>query len=262
MVTTTSAASEEAVTPLAPMATPTSARASAGASLMPSPTMIVGPAARSAMTTSTLSAGVHSPSAMSTPSTAPTLSATSVRSPDTITTRSMPLRRSSRIVRAASGRVGSSSRNAPIGSSSMATKTVSAASSSARRRIGVAHRGSAGGATHAALPTATARPAMRPRTPLPGTSSTLSGIDSATRPVPPGRWRPRRRGARPGRGRRRAKHLIGRFCPDKDDLGDGRPADRQRAGLVQQQHPALVQSFQRQSAFDDHAARQPGRGQR
>ena len=86
-VSTTSAASDEAVPPLAPMATPTSARASAGASLMPSPTMIVGPAARSATTMSTLSAGLHSASAESTPSTTPTLSATSARSPDTITTR-------------------------------------------------------------------------------------------------------------------------------------------------------------------------------
>ena len=48
----------------------------------------------------------------------------------------MPLRRSSRIVRAASGRTGSSSRNAPAGSPSMATNTVSAPSRSARRRIG------------------------------------------------------------------------------------------------------------------------------
>ena len=41
-VRTTSAASDEAVAPRAPMATPTSARARAGASLMPSPTMMVG----------------------------------------------------------------------------------------------------------------------------------------------------------------------------------------------------------------------------
>ncbi len=42
-ISTTSAASLEAVAPRAPIATPTSAAASAGASLMPSPTMIVTP---------------------------------------------------------------------------------------------------------------------------------------------------------------------------------------------------------------------------
>ncbi len=41
-VSTTSAASEAAVAPRAPSATPTSARASAGASLIPSPTIMVG----------------------------------------------------------------------------------------------------------------------------------------------------------------------------------------------------------------------------
>ena len=43
---TTSAASDEAVAPRAPIATPTSAAARAGASLMPSPTMTVGPPSR------------------------------------------------------------------------------------------------------------------------------------------------------------------------------------------------------------------------
>ena len=47
---TTSATSDEAVAPRAPMATPTSARARAGASLMPSPTMTVGPNRRASST--------------------------------------------------------------------------------------------------------------------------------------------------------------------------------------------------------------------
>ena len=72
-----SAASDDAVAPLAPMATPMSAAASAGASLSPSPTMIVTPCSRSAPTASTFSAGVRSDRIRSTPSAAPTDSATS-----------------------------------------------------------------------------------------------------------------------------------------------------------------------------------------
>ena len=77
-VITRSAASELAVAPRAPMATPTSAVASAGASLMPSPTMTRIPSARafSSATASTLSAGVRSASTASTPIAAATMSAT------------------------------------------------------------------------------------------------------------------------------------------------------------------------------------------
>ena len=52
-----SAASEVAVEPRAPMATPMSAAARAGASLTPSPTMTVTARARSSCTAATLSAG-------------------------------------------------------------------------------------------------------------------------------------------------------------------------------------------------------------
>ena len=114
-VRTTSAASELAVAPRAPMATPTSARASAGASLMPSPTMMVTPLRRSSVTASTFSCGVRSASTASTPIMAPTASAASSRSPVTMTTRVMPSLRSRRMVRAASGRIGSSSSSAPAG---------------------------------------------------------------------------------------------------------------------------------------------------
>ena len=114
-VRTTSAASEEAVAPRAPTATPTSASASAGASLMPSPTMIVRPARCSSRTASTFSAGVRSARTSSTPMTAPTVCAFSSRSPVTMTMRRMPSRRSWRIVRAASGRIGSSRSSAPTG---------------------------------------------------------------------------------------------------------------------------------------------------
>ena len=59
-VNTTSAASDEAVAPRTPIATPTSAAARAGASLMPSPTMTTMPRSRSSRTTSTFSAGLRS----------------------------------------------------------------------------------------------------------------------------------------------------------------------------------------------------------
>ena len=54
---TTPADCAEAVTPDAPMATPTSAAASAGASLMPSPTISVGPLRQPSCTKRTLSCG-------------------------------------------------------------------------------------------------------------------------------------------------------------------------------------------------------------
>ena len=118
-VSTASAASEEALDPRAPMATPTSARASAGASLIPSPTMMTGARPRSARTASSLSAGVRSASTSSTPITAPTASATSARSPVTMTIRLIPPSRSARMVRAASGRSGSSRTSAPAGTPSI-----------------------------------------------------------------------------------------------------------------------------------------------
>ena len=77
---TMSAASDDAVAPRAPIATPTSATARAGASLMPSPTMTSGPAAssRSCWTASTLSVGDRSASTASIPTAAPTISGTRV----------------------------------------------------------------------------------------------------------------------------------------------------------------------------------------
>ena len=111
---TTSAASDDAVAPRAPIATPTSAAASAGASFSPSPTKIVTPSSRSASTALTFSAGSRSDRTRSTPSAAPTDSATSGWSPVTMTTRLIPARRSVRITRGESGRIGSSMTNAPV----------------------------------------------------------------------------------------------------------------------------------------------------
>ena len=86
-VSTTSAASDDAVAPRAASATPAPAAASAGASLMPSPTMIVAAPADSARDRGSFAAGSQSASTASTPTTRPTMSATSARSPVTSTTR-------------------------------------------------------------------------------------------------------------------------------------------------------------------------------
>ncbi len=178
-VSTTSAASEAAVAPRAPRATPTSARASAGASLTPSPTIMVGARRVSSFTTSSFSAGERSASTSSTPMTAPTVSATSVRSPVTITIRSIPLLLSERRVRAASGRRGSSNTRTPAGTPSMPTKTVRAPSRCALRRAERAHLGVPVTPDHDAFPTATWRPATVPRMPWPASSSTPSGSESS-----------------------------------------------------------------------------------
>ena len=88
------------------IATPTSAAASAGASLMPSPTITTGPRVRSASTASTLSAGVCSARTASTPASRPTVSARSAWSPVTSTMRSKPAARSRRNMRGDSARRG------------------------------------------------------------------------------------------------------------------------------------------------------------
>ena len=140
-VSTTSAASEDAVAPRAASATPTPAAASAGASLTPSPTMIVAPCADSRSIAASLSAGSQSASTVSTPTMRPTMSAMSARSPVTSTTRRDPglAQRAHHPGRVGPDRV--LSRNAPAGSSSTATKTVSEPSRSARRRTWRTHGG-------------------------------------------------------------------------------------------------------------------------
>ena len=142
-VITRSAASELAVAPRAPIATPTSAMASAGASLMPSPTMTTGPSesAISWRTASTLSAGVRSARTPSTPIAAPTISATEAWSPVTMTIRVIPARRSERIARGVSGRIGSSRTRAPARRSSARTKTWVLPSTAPRLRSSRAHPG-------------------------------------------------------------------------------------------------------------------------
>ena len=77
-----------------PMAMPTSAAASAGASLMPSPAMATTfPSARRRFTASALSAGSSSARTSSMPSSAPTFSAAALLSPVSMTTRTPDARR-------------------------------------------------------------------------------------------------------------------------------------------------------------------------
>ena len=141
-VSTASAASDEAVEPRAPMAIPTSASASAGASLMPSPVVMTGARRCSRRTAASLPAGVSSASTSSTPVSSPTASAASARSPVARTIRVMPSRRIARIIALASGRIRSSSSSAPAGLPSTATNTVRAPSSRARLRTVLTHGGS------------------------------------------------------------------------------------------------------------------------
>ena len=160
--------------------------------------------------------------------TAPTVCALSSRSPVTMTMRRIPSRRSWRIVRAASGRIGSSSSSAPTGAPSTSTKIVSAPSSAARRRtLRDPRRRPAAPSVQLALPTATRWPSTIPRTPCPGTSSTSSGNDSV---------RLRARAARTTAAARTCGDTWSRLAAQRrtssavsvgrgDDVGDaGRPA--------------------------------------
>ena len=104
---TTSAASMAASEPMPPMATPTSARESTGASLMPSPTNTSAPLSlfsfKSASTRSTLSAGKSCACTSSSPSSAPTRSPTACASPVSITVFLTPNSLSLRMASVASG---------------------------------------------------------------------------------------------------------------------------------------------------------------
>ncbi len=90
-ISATSAVSSAASLPAAPIAIPTSARASAGASLTPSPTIATGPCAlRSSSIAATLSSGSSSARTSSTPSSAAIASAVPAPSPVSMTIRAMP----------------------------------------------------------------------------------------------------------------------------------------------------------------------------
>ena len=110
-ITTTSAASMAISLP-APMATPTSAAVSAGASLMPSPTIMVFPSAPSDFITSAFPSGRTDAMTRSTPACAPIACAVRSLSPVTITVR-MPISFSRRTAAAESLRIVSATAISP-----------------------------------------------------------------------------------------------------------------------------------------------------
>ena len=136
---TTSAASDDALAPLAPMAMPTFAAANAGASLMPSPTITVGCKRCSVATASTLSDGTRSASTASRSSAAPMVSAASARSPVSMTMRETPAARRACTARGVSRLSSSPSSKTPIVRPSTATKTLRAERQAARRSARAAH---------------------------------------------------------------------------------------------------------------------------
>ena len=100
-ISTTSAASSATSAP-APMAMPTSARVSAGASLMPSPTIATLPRSRRRRISASLPSGSTPAITRSTPAAAPMARAVRSLSPVSMTT-SMPIFRSSRTACGLSG---------------------------------------------------------------------------------------------------------------------------------------------------------------
>ena len=132
VVSTMSAASEDAVEPRAPIATPTVAAARAGASLTPSPTMTVTADPFGAHAGDLVGRGLLGAAPRRARARSPTSWAGSRRSPVSITSRCNPAARSRRRVRAASRRSGSRSSSGPRGSPSTMTQAIAAPSSAAR----------------------------------------------------------------------------------------------------------------------------------
>ena len=149
------------------MAIPTSARASAGASLIPSPVMMTGARRCSRRTTSSLPAGVSSASTSSTPVSAPTASAASARSPVARTIRVMPPRRIARIVaghRAGSGPQAAARPPAAVDRDEHRQRAVQPGPPAAA----LTHGGSPAAPAHPARPSLTTRPPTVPAMPWPG----------------------------------------------------------------------------------------------
>ena len=183
-----------------------------------------------------------------------TACAFSSRSPVTMTMRRMPSWRRRRIVRAASARIGSSRSSAPTGTPSTSTKIVRALSRLARRRTLLAQLDFTPAVVQLALPTATLWPSTIPRTPWPGTSSTVVG--EVQRHLA---------GSRRSDDRRRedmrrdlveacgvAQHVVGAHLPSDHDVRETWPTGRDRAGLVEQQHFAVSEPLQSAAALHNH----------
>ena len=261
VVSTTSAASEEAVAPRAPIATPTVAAASAGASLRPSPTITVTARCPSARTPATLLAGVCSARTSSSPRTFPTSRAGSGRSPVSITSRWIPAARSRRRVRLASARSGSLSRTAPTGSPSASTHTSAQPSSPARLTRRARPRG-----VGCRVPFAHPHPDAVDRGGDAAARLLLDLARQRQRQPAPARLGDHRlgehvRGQLVGRGGQ-PEHLGGRAARRGGHFGHRGAPGGEGAGLVQHQRLGPAEVLQRAAAAHDHpaprGARQPG----
>ena len=254
---TTSAASEEALAPRAPIAMPTSAAASAGASLIPSPTMTVGLMRCSVRTASTLSEGTRSANTTSKSRAAPMVCAAAARSPVIMPIRATPAARkaSDRARRIGTQFIGEQER---------------------------ADRPFVDGEEHhqSRAPRGAARGAQRPcvgrtmsKDDVVGTGAHAFAFDKAIEAGTGGLahvlGHRQRQAAVQRRGHdRRGDHvmrgllergaepqdLVGMFVRRNLDRQQARTAHRQRAGLVEQHRIGPRQRLKRSSAFDQNAA--------
>jgi len=145
-ISATSAASSATSVPLLPMAMPTVAAASAGASFTPSPTMAMAPClAWSSRTSSILRSGISDACTSSTPTSRPTALPTAGLSPVSITTGRTPSACSVAMASAASGRGPSIMPMAPVKWPSTATSMAVHASCSSEAIAARASAVAAGG---------------------------------------------------------------------------------------------------------------------
>ena len=182
--------------------------------------------------------GCSSASTSSTPITAPTVSATSARSPVTMTTRRMPARR--KLADGAGGvgadRVVEQEARRPARRRCRRTRV-----RPHRARLAADRRGPPGSMPvrrPSGLADRDRRPDDGAADAAPGTSSTPVGRSrrELARRGRPGRWRRPARGATPGRATPRAAGRSSAAPSSGDDVGERRSADREGAGLVEEQH--------------------------
>ena len=239
-----------------PMAMPTSAAASAGASLMPSPAMAtIWPARRNASTTALFPSGKTSASTSAMPSFLAIASAVPRLSPVSMT-MAMPCAFSASSAARVVGFSGSATAMRPASTPSMATKITVPPSPRSRSaspcKAAVAMPSSA---KNLALPSATRRRSTMPVTPLPeGASKSVDGeqIDLAF-----GGRRDDRRGervfARPLDARGKPQQNILVEILHRHDGGDLGLAFGQRAGLVDDKRVDFLQALERLGVPDQNA---------
>src|SRR4051794_11225650 len=241
------------------MAIPTSALASAGASLMPSPTiatvrpwrwrrstMSAFPSGRTSATTRCAGIPTCAPIALAAPRPSPVTSQVS-----------MPASASSRIAADASARTGSAIAMTPAARPSIATTTTvrpppAAASSSAR----IGATSTPPSASHRAVPTATLRGRrVLDATADPTTDDRLEGIDGTEPELARVRVLDDRSAERMLTGSFERGHQIDQRrrleADHRYDIDHGRPPERQRAGLVEDDGVDGLSSFERLTAADE-----------